>query len=285
MKYLSTDEDWIMRASGDVACRPLVLWESGFFDTVPAFIDHTVVGVARDEPRRGAAVLMRDVGRWLVPEGSALLPLEQHLRFLDHMARLHAHYWGWTDTVGLMPMGSRYLMLSPLMAAVEAERGSPHPVPAVVPAGWRRLPEVAPRAAEVALPLLEATWPLVDAVARTPATFCHCDWKAGNLGSHPDGRTILIDWAYCGEAPACVDLAWYLAVNCDRLPQSKEDAIAAYRRALVRAGVDVTGWWDAQLALCLLGAFLLLGWSKALGDPAELAWWEERVAGAVRYLR
>ena len=48
-------------------------------------------------------------------------------------------------------------------------------------------------------------------------------------------------------------------------------------------GVDTAGWWDRQLELALLGAFVQLGWSKA-GDPAELAWWTERVVATARTL-
>jgi thiamine kinase-like enzyme len=61
----------------------------------------------------------------------------------------------------------------------------------------------------------------------------------GNLGSHPDGRTILLDWAYPGAGPACWDLAWYLALNRSRLPASKEDTIEAFRGSLRAHGADV----------------------------------------------
>ena len=35
-----------------------------------------------------------------------------------------------------------------------------------------------------------------------PLTFVAGDWKLGNVGRRPDGRTILLDWAYPGEAAA-----------------------------------------------------------------------------------
>ncbi|MGH7860203.1 MAG: aminoglycoside phosphotransferase, partial [Candidatus Binatia bacterium] len=97
-----------------------------------------------------------------------------------------------------------------------------------------------------------------------------------------DGRTVLLDWAFPGRAPAATDLAWYVAVNCDLLPHSKEDAIEAYRESLERRGVDTTGpWWSEQLELALLGAFQMLGWSKS---GAELEWWADRTLRAVPYL-
>jgi hypothetical protein len=103
----------------------------------------------------------------------------------------------------------------------------------------------------------------------------------GNLGSHPGGRTILLDWAYPGSGPACWDLCWYLALNRARLPESKEDTIARFRSDLERHGVDTTGWFENQLDLCLAAIMVTFGWEKALGDEDELHWWETRVSQAV----
>ena len=134
----------------------------------------------------------------------------------------------------------------------------------------------APHAVPTVAPLLTDPTPLTDALEGKPQTLVHSDWKLGNMGTLPDGRTILIDWAWPGRAPATVDLAWYLAVNCDRIPVPKENVIDFYRAALERTGVDTAPWWDETLGLSLLGAFVQLGWSKT-GE--ELAWWDERTPG------
>lgn len=284
VKHLHVDDDWIQRAQGDICTRPVVMWRSGLFDALPTSLDHTIVDVAAGLGRNGwgAAVLMRDVSTWMVPVAGRVIPLEQHLRFLDHMAELHAHFWGFEDTIGLCPMGNRYFSLTPMMAAYEIARGSPDPVPNAVPAGWERMAAESPAAARIVRPLLDDPFPLVEALERGPQTLVHSDWKAGNLGSLPDGRTVILDWAFPGRAPGAVDIAWYLAVNCDLMPQSKEEAIAAYRDGLERRGIDTTGpWWAQQLELALLGALQMLGWSKT-GD--ELAWWAERVRRALPYL-
>ena len=128
------------------------------------------------------------------------------------------------------------------------------------------------------MPLLRDLAPLEDALGRVPHTFVHGDWKAANLGSHPDGRTILLDWGEVpGEASPLADLSWYLALNAARLPQSREDTIAYYRQALEGHGVDTGPWWDEALALELLGAMVQFGWEKALGGPGpELEWWESQ---------
>ena len=57
-------------------------------------------------------------------------------------------------------------------------------------------------------------------------------------------------------------------------------AIGRFRAALEAGGVATGSWWDAQLDLCLIAIMATFGWEKALGDAAELSWWEARVAGA-----
>lgn len=283
VKHIDPRRDWIARWTGDYGPRVVTVWHTGILDVLPACLDHAIVGVGRDPRTRVTTLLMRDVAEHLVPTGSGPLPLTQHLRFLEHMAELHACFWGWEDAFGLTPMEVRYTLLTPAMSRVEDELGGAEGVPAAIPACWAALDKAAPQAAAVARRLGEDPWPLVAALAETPATLVHGDWKAGNLGSAPDGRTILLDWGWPGFAPPCVDLAWYLAVNCDLLPQPKEEAIEAYRAALENRGVATAGWWDRQLELALLGAFVQLGWSKT-GDPVELGWWAERAFRTARLL-
>jgi thiamine kinase-like enzyme len=115
---------------------------------------------------------------------------------------------------------------------------------------------------------------------RLPGTFVHGDWKMGNLGRLPDGRTILLDWTLPGTGPACWDLCWYLALNRARLPEPKEAVIARYRAELENHGIATSGWWQEQLDLCLIGTMATFGWEKALGDATELSWWEAAVIGA-----
>ncbi|MEY2567595.1 MAG: hypothetical protein QOE35_2124 [Actinomycetota bacterium] len=282
VKYLHVDDDWLQRICGDLGCLPLAVWRNGVLDRVPDCIDHAVVGMAAGLGRNGwgAALLMRDVGRWLVPEGGAPVPLEQHLRFMDHMAALHAQFWGWDDDGTLMPRAHRYLYFNRYNLDAELARPDPPPVPEIAVRGWQCFFETSPLATPVRA-LRDEPWPVVDALGRQPQTLLHGDWKMGNLGSHPDGRTILLDWAMPGRGCVTSELTWYLALNAARLPHPKDDAIAAYRAALERLGVDTAGWWDAAVDLALLGALVQFGWEKALGDRRELAWWE---AGAARGL-
>jgi hypothetical protein len=286
LKHLDLAGDWTMRASGCLRGVPLELWERGILDRLPGCLNQPIVGVVKENgtglaPSGGCAVLMHDVSQWLVPVADDPIPLPQHLRFLQHMAALHAAFWGCGSELDVVPAMHRYLELSPWMAEAEEVIRSDHLVPQLVAKGWPLLAVVAPAAAEVAWPLARDPGPLVQALAGTPQTFVHSNWKLDNLGTDDDGRTVLLDWEQPGRGAALSDLAWYLAINCRRLPQSKEDSIAAYRTALEDCGIDTAPWWERQLALCLLGALVQFGWEKALGGyDEELAWWETRAVEA-----
>jgi hypothetical protein len=283
LKHLDLAEDWTMRASGCLRGAPLAAWERGLLARVPACFNQPIVEVFREDG--GCGVLMRDVTPWLVPVSDEPIGLEQHLRFLRHMAALHAAFWGCGGECEVVPVMHRYLELSPWLADAEASIGSPHLVPRLVGEGWPRLAEVAPAAAAVVCPLARDPGPLVGALEDTPQTFVHSNWKLDNLGTDDEGRTVVLDWEQPGRGAPLSDLAWYLAINCRRLPQGKQDAIAAYRQALEEQGIGTEPWWDRQLALCLLGALVQFGWEKALGGyDEELAWWETQAVRAVPYL-
>ena len=272
-----------MRASGCLRGAPLVLWERGILARLPDCLNQPIVGAA--PTRRGCALLMRDVTPWLVPATDAPITPGQHARFLGHMAALHAQFWCCGREVEVVPAMHRYLELSPWMAEAEAAAGSAHLVPQLVAKGWPLLAEVAPAAAAVVTPLARDPGPLVEALAATPQTFVHSNWKLDNLGTDNAGRTVVLDWEQPGRGAALSDLAWYLAINCRRLPQSKEGSIAAYRKAIEDCGIDTGPWWERQLGLSLLGAMVLFGWEKALGGyDEELAWWETQAVRAAALL-
>jgi hypothetical protein len=283
VKHCTIETDFVRRLSGDVAGRPWLLRHGGLLADLPHCIDPAIVAV--ELSGTDVTLVMRDVSRLLLPEGHVPMPLGQHLAFLDHMAELAAAFWGWEDSVGGCAAASRYVMWAPSALATELRRTPVHPVVAIARRGWSRLPARAPGMAAMLHRLFADTTPLLQALDATPHTFVHGDWKCGNLGTHPDGRTVLLDWAR-GRATPCAELAWYLALNTRRLPHAKDDAIVAYRAALERHGIDTGEWFDRQLDLALLGAMLWFGWEKALDeDDAELAWWAERVDVGARRLR
>jgi hypothetical protein len=294
LKHQDLAQDWTMRASGCLRGAPLELWERGVLSSLPDCFNQPIVGVAPEPaasvapvrvPSGGCAVLMRDVSQWLVPATDQPIAADQHARFLGHMAALHASFWGCGDEFNVVSAMHRYLELSPWMAQAEAAIGTAHLVPQLVAKGWPLLAEVAPAAAAVVVPLAHDPGPLVAALAETPHTFVHSNWKLDNLGTDDAGRTVILDWETPGCGAALSDLAWYLAINCRRLPQSKEASIEAYRCALEDLDIDTEPWWDRQLALSLLGALVQFGWEKALGGyDEELSWWETKALAAARLL-
>jgi len=286
VKRMTLAGDWIMRVTGDRVFWPYLAARAGLYDRVPPCIDHAVVAMALEgDALTGTLhVLMRDVGECVIPEGDEPVTVEQHRGFLTHMAEMHAAYWGWRDDVGLESMEQRLLPFAPATIAPELARDEVAGPVAVAQQGWSMLGDRAPSLAGTVFALHAEPGPLVVALATTPATFLQGDWKMGNLGWHPEGRTILLDWAYLGAGPATWDLMWYLALNRARLPESKESSIETYRAALDAAGIDTDPWWDRQLGLATIGMMVCFAWEKAVGDDDELAWWVERVDDALRWL-
>jgi len=287
LKRVHIDDDWTMRFFGETTCIPIEVWRRGFMDALPERIDHATVAVAAGLGRDGlgGALLMRDVGPAMIPAGDDPLPLDDHLQFLDDLAALGARLWGWTDDVGLLPLANRWMAFNDTVIAAEEARGFPEPVPRIAQEGWARFDgRAAPAVRDVVQGLRRDLRPLVEAVAATPLTFLHGDWKLGNLGIGTDGRTVLLDWTYCGVGPICFELGWYLALNAARLPQRKEEAIDALRASLERHGVDTAPWWERQLGLCLLGAMVLFGWEKVFGTDDEFGWWCDRAIEGASWL-
>ena len=224
---------------------------------------------------------MRDASEALIPAGSEPITMDQHRGFMSDMAAMHAAYWGFRDDPGLCPLCRTHYVIPTPKRWPSSRRPRLVEIPCLprsrpdgggstsaIPADARRLRKLARRA--------RGRWS--SRCSAGPQTFIHGDWKLGNLGR--DGaRTILLDWDRTGEAPPLVDLAWYLAVNCDRLPGVQgghhRRVPGGPRRS---AGIPTPGsWWDEQLAAALAGAFLQLAWSKT-EDATEFGWWSERLA-------
>jgi hypothetical protein len=282
LKSLSAADDWIMRVTGNTSNWEFKVWQAGLYGRTPPVIDHTVRGMALEGDR--LSILMADCGDDLVPPGDDPVPAPHHADFIDAMAAMHAHFLGWHDDLGLQDLSRRWLFFAPETIARELEAMDvPGPI-AVAHQGWGLLPERAPRLHDLVMDVHRDPDSLSDALRATPLTFVAGDWKFGNVGHRPDGRTILLDWAYPGEAPPCWDLTWYLALNRARLPESKEATIARYRERLEAHGVATADWWDRQLGLSLVGMAAVFAWEKAVGDPDELAWWERAALDGAGWL-
>jgi hypothetical protein len=285
LKYLDPESDWTLRAAGVEGGASLELWRRGLLRRLPDSFEQPIIGVARGRREVDGpvvtALLMRDVGAWLIPADDSIITIDQHRQFVDHMADMHVRFWLAGPEIDIVSPRNRYLELSPSMAEHEAARGSIQLVPKLVAEGWPLFVDIAPDAARVVMPLLADPTPLIDALATTPQTLVHANFKLDNLGVTPDRRTVIFDWESSGRGAGAADLAWYLAINCRRLPESKEDTIDYYRASLERHGIKTDSWWDRQIGLSLLGALVQFGWEKAFsGLDDELKWWQEHALAA-----
>lgn len=292
LKFLDRRVDWTMRAGGVLGGATLELWQRGILAQLPECIEQPIVAVATgvrgddSDSVNVTAVVMHDVGDSIVIANDDVIAMSTHRQFLAHMAAMHARFWEAGPEIDIVPAMTRYMELSPWTAITEAELGSEHVVPKLIGQGWPLLEQVAPAAARIALPLSRNPWPLVSALADTPQTLVHGNFKLDNLGVTPDGRTVLLDWEGSGRGAGTSDLAWYLAINCRRLPESKEASMLAYREALETLGISTEAWWDQQMSLSLLGGLVQFGWEKAFGGlDEELLWWQEKALEAAPLLR
>jgi hypothetical protein len=281
LKVLSAENDWITRITGNTQWEFRV-WQAGLYQRVPTIIDHAMIGMALEDfgGVLRTAMLMHDRSADLVPPGDNQIPSSQHAVFIRHLALMHAANMGWRDDLGLYPLARRPLFFAPATIAAELAGAEVPPALRVAERGWALLPQRDAALFELVNSLHRDPGTLAGLLKETPQTFIAGDWKLGNLGSRPTGETVLLDWAYPGEAPPAWELAWYLALNRARIPESKVDTIARYRQGLESAGVATGAWWARQLDLCLLAMAATMGWEKAVGDAEELAWWSDRAQDA-----
>ena len=274
-----------MRASGCLRGAPLVLWERGILARLPGCLNQPIVAAAPE--RRGCALLMHDVGRcWLGARHRRADPAGPAHTVPGALAVLHAAFWA----AGRSSTSSRRCTATWSSRRGWRRRRPPRCSLRTWCRGW------SPRAGRCSS---RSPRPRPRSSPRWPATRVRCSrrWprrrrRSCTATSSSTTSAPTTRGARCCStgsqtergARRCSDLAWYLAINCRRLPQSKEASIAAYREALElrhRHGP----WWDRQLALCLLGALVLFGWEKALGGyDEELAWWETKSLAAAALL-
>jgi aminoglycoside phosphotransferase (APT) family kinase protein len=129
---------------------------------------------------------------------------------------------------------------------------------------------------------------LAGELARCAPTLIHNDLRGANLGLLSD-RTIVLDWGMAGTGPCELDFAWYLYVNGWRIDATREQLVDDFRQA----AADLHDPRTLELAwltqLCWHGPLVAHELVEASDEKrerarAELAWWVERVRGALELL-
>jgi hypothetical protein len=309
LKRMRPDESWLMRSSGDTRCREVQLWQHGLLADMPPALCAPVLAAAYDEHTREGALLLVDVSRWLgtLEDCSAPVPAWLVRQYLDHLARLHAHYWQderlTDERFALASVEQTLLMLSPSVMAGYLASGEPHSYIPVSHAGWEAFYAAAPAEALRRLQrVFDAPAALLASAASVPATLLHGDAWPPNMGAlratrtHTRSRTMLIDWALATAGPATFDPFWLL------FAWKKVDtrwALLFYRRQLTRhlarRGMSLSAeQWRLFLDLGVtrtvmtcgesMGQAVLFAKHAAQRDNAvsALAWWVNWAASAIQ---
>jgi hypothetical protein len=303
-KHMRPNESWLMRSSGDGRCREVQLWRHGLLADAPRALRVPVLAAAYDESTREGALLLVDVARWLgrLEDCFTSPPMSQWRQYLDHLARLHAHYWRDArlkdERFALASVEQTLLVLAPATIQAQLAAGDAHPYLPVSQSGWEAFFTYGPA---VFLSQMQRVFDapaafLVDATL-APATLLHGDAWPPNMGMLPGerglsgrragGRTILIDWALATAGPASFDPFWLLFAW--RALDTRQ-ALAYYRERLSRhlAGRGVSlGMKEWGLLVDLgvvrtvmtcgesMGQDILFAHSRARHARAiaALAWW------------
>jgi aminoglycoside phosphotransferase (APT) family kinase protein len=233
------------------------------------------------------ALLMDDLTPHLLPDVREPIADVYEERWLASAAALHARFWD--SPVLELPWLTRPDQLVGLLNARTLEGlaagGFPHPVVGRAHDGWQAAFDRLP--GRVATLMRESPSSLAERGAALPRTLTHGDLKVANFAWLPDGRVAAFDWSVTGACPAALELGWHLSVNATRLPGTKEQSLARYRRLLESALGRALGerfWKETIDHAVLVGAAMML-WSKALAlenggqrARAEWDWWVERLS-------
>jgi aminoglycoside phosphotransferase (APT) family kinase protein len=277
-----TGEDWVSRVTHDEG-REVGLWEQGVLTRMPREIDHAVLDAGRHG--RAGWLLMRDVSGELLPPDRRL-SREESARILAAAAALHRRFAG-ESVHGLCSLEDRITLAAPMIVAGEASEVDYLPKMLVV--GWEVFADAVPDDVAAAIfATIERPQPLAALLRGCVATLVHNDLRGANLGLEP-GRIVVLDWGLAGSGPPELDFAWYLFVNGWRIDATREQLIEDFKRAEgdLHDPRALELAWIAQL--CWHGSLLAHELVEASDDKrararGELAWWVERVRGALELL-
>lgn len=247
LKYAEPLEGWLGDTSGDTRIREAQIFASGILDDLPRGIATPTLAVAfagtRAQPT-GAALLMRDVRRYLLPQPlrtpPGTIPADA-VALVERLARMHARYWNdlrLDDPVlGLISAEQALLVTGPLGVAARLAAGDTLPYLPIAAESWRDFFAVAgDEATRRFQAIMAEPGRMVRAIEKLPRTLAHGDVWGPNLGwlpaVHGRRRLLLLDWALALSGPATYDPLWlastWLAVDPMRV-------LAVYHARLARA--------------------------------------------------
>jgi hypothetical protein len=294
LKRISPTDDWVVRATRDVALREGFIANNSLRLVEPLVTPY--LGAASDGP--DIVILMPDLSdeliAWELPGHTPLVGPATLDSIIDAIARLHAMRWADYRPTSLdwgwpwCPLRERLLLLS--RPSAERYRAEGVAEANALLAGWDAFDQAAPTAARKLVASLSADpGPLIGALGELPATGLHGDLKLGNVALFDDGRVALLGWGLMTLAPIAVELGWLLVSNSAVLPIGPDELLARYRTSALRAAREpltlgaawsdrgaanqaltlparglapTVGDWEAQRDLAWIVGLLLRGWRK-----------------------
>lgn len=274
IKMTTLKIDWIMRATADFGCRESA-WAGENFSNRDQ-IGNPAIGSAKDGEL--FSILMHDLSSSLLT--NERLTHAQFDKILGGIRRMHALSVNDLHDVPWCSIENRLKLFEPNIEKLSGFRISDD-----ILEGWDFFLSQAPLGvSDLVLALFKDTSPLEAALAKLPNCLVHGDLKIDNICLRPDGSVSLIDWSMVMNAPAAIDLGWFLAMNSKALPISLDEAISQYS-SISSIDKDLIGHHNSLTVLCGL---MIRGWRKALdakkGEAAEFKWWCEQALHASRIL-
>ena len=227
-------------------------------------------GGAVSEDGSSYYVLMEDMGGHREVDQIAGMDMDDANRAVDALAQWHATFWGQAEQY----VESRAAM----SIADEIYHGV---LPLVFGEGWEKVQnemEVHPTIAEVA-PLWAAKLPdMLSALAASPTTVIHGDYRADNIFFDENNDLVLLDFQITGLGTASYDLAYFVTQSLlPEVASANEQALFdRYVAGLIAAGVSAEEtarlWEDYRLAalFCLVYPVVAIR-GMDLSDPRQYA--------------
>jgi hypothetical protein len=297
VKTVDRATDWVAVATGDVADREVLVWESGLLDRLPSGMGHAVVAAARFAG--GSALLMRNRSDDFMADDDPLSPA-RHTGVLQSVASMHAAFF--EDVLleradpGLCTLETFLGHLSPARLPALRDAVPGHFIIDLIGNGWERLPELIDAGVAYDLESLSVDpSPVVRALSRYPRTLLHADVRPQNV-AYDGGRATLVDWARPCAGPPGIDVVYYLVMLDESAPVSPDDSAGEYRELLQTAsGADrPLSWWDDHLDICFAAVLATMVPAKvehhtrfrSQDDPehAGVPWWAARAMRGLRLI-
>jgi len=298
IKCVEPAKDWVALSTDDQQRRALAVWSEGVLDRLPRQVDGAVVACASWDD--GYAVLMPDISDHLLVPGKRL-GMNESGALVSALAALHVRFWEDVTlaelALGLCPPKLFLSHTSPQRASRLRQLLESF-VFGAIENGWDALPTFIDAGLVSDLRALnDDPSPILAALADSPRTLVHSDYRPANLGLRTSGdgsiTVILVDWGRPLFGAPTIDLGYYLGWTALERATDVDTTVAAYESHLrVGLGHEIDDLeWEVHREVGILGGLLntiCFSALRARGDDSDAAteraaleWWAPRMRAAL----